>query len=67
MIKCKLVGEQPIFKRMYICWGALKKGLKNCRQFISLDGCHLKTICGGILLTAVGMILCLEWLANFLC
>ncbi|CAA0820099.1 MuDR family transposase, partial [Striga hermonthica] len=46
----------PFFKRMYICWEALKSGLREgCRPVICLDGCHLKTSCGRILLTAVGI------------
>lgn len=44
------------FKRLYICWGALKKGFhEGCRPVIGLDGCHLKGPHGGILLTAVGI------------
>ena len=43
------------FKRMYICYSALKKGWKvGCRPVIGLDGCFLKTVCGGQLLSAVG-------------
>lgn len=39
-----------------MCWGALKKGFLNgCRPIIFLDGCHLKTMYGGILLCAVGI------------
>ncbi|KAI8533338.1 hypothetical protein RHMOL_Rhmol10G0001100 [Rhododendron molle] len=41
------------FKRLYICWGALKKGFhEGCRPIIGLDGCHLKGPHGGISLTA---------------
>ncbi|KAL0409367.1 UNVERIFIED_CONTAM: hypothetical protein Sradi_1871100 [Sesamum radiatum] len=55
-IKSKLVGGLPQFKRLYICWGALKQGfLKGCRPIICLDGCHLKSSVGGILLSAVGI------------
>ena len=59
-IKEKLVPnkllEESKFKRIYICWGALKKGfLEGCRPIISLDGCHLKGPYGGILLTAIGV------------
>ncbi|XP_024167940.1 uncharacterized protein LOC112174404 isoform X2 [Rosa chinensis] len=49
-------GESRRFKRMYICYGALKKGwIDGCRPIIGLDGCHLKTVYKGILLTAVGI------------
>ncbi|KAK9929630.1 hypothetical protein M0R45_026723 [Rubus argutus] len=49
-------GESRRFKRMYICYGALKKGWREgCRPIIGLDGCHLKTVYKGILLTAVGI------------
>ncbi|KAK4383930.1 hypothetical protein Sango_3107200 [Sesamum angolense] len=55
-IKSKLVGGLPQFKRLYICWGALKQGfLMGCRPIICLDGCHLKSSVGGILLSAVGI------------
>ncbi|KAL6127042.1 hypothetical protein ACLB2K_075087 [Fragaria x ananassa] len=48
--------KQPIFKRMYICLGALKEGFKNgCRPILGLDGCHLKSPYGGQLLCAVGL------------
>ncbi|CAN1292145.1 hypothetical protein LINPERPRIM_LOCUS21435 [Linum perenne] len=43
------------FQRMYICFDSLKKGfLVGCRKIISLDGCFLKGLCKGELLTAVG-------------
>lgn len=43
------------FKRIYICYHALKEGWKlGCRPILGLDGCFLKTICGGQLLSAVG-------------
>lgn len=36
-------GNFAKFKRLYICWGALKKRfLEGCRPLIGLDGCHLK-------------------------
>ncbi|KAL8157247.1 hypothetical protein AgCh_002087 [Apium graveolens] len=42
------------FKRMYVFLGPLKEGfLHGCRPIIGLDDCHLKTLFGGILLTAV--------------
>lgn len=43
------------FKRIYICYHALKEGWKKgCRPILGLDGCFLKTVCGGQLLSAVG-------------
>lgn len=59
IIKAKPVVGNPNqnkFKRLYICWGALKDGLlEGCRPVIGLDGCHLKGPHGGVLLTAVGI------------
>ncbi|XP_040363008.1 uncharacterized protein LOC121049509 [Rosa chinensis] len=57
-IKCDFNNPQqaPIFKRMYICLGALKMGFRaRCRPILGLDGCHLKSAYGGQLLTAVGL------------
>ncbi|KAK8946345.1 hypothetical protein KSP39_PZI006942 [Platanthera zijinensis] len=57
-IQCKqsLKSDACIFKRLYICWGALKVGfLQGCRPIIGLDGTHLKTTNGGVLLCAVGV------------
>ncbi|CAN1821530.1 hypothetical protein LINPERHAP1_LOCUS29537 [Linum perenne] len=46
--------NEPYFQRMYICFDSLKKGfLAGCRRFISVDGCFLKGLCKGELLTAV--------------
>ncbi|XP_050231208.1 uncharacterized protein LOC126680193 [Mercurialis annua] len=43
------------FDFFYVCFDALKKGWKQgCRPVIGMDGCFLKTECGGQLLTAVG-------------
>ncbi|KAH7847990.1 hypothetical protein Vadar_032494 [Vaccinium darrowii] len=44
----------PTFQRMYICFDACKKGFQYCRPVIGVDGCHLKGLHGGILLSAVG-------------
>ncbi|KAK3016117.1 hypothetical protein RJ639_006151 [Escallonia herrerae] len=42
--------------RIYICLGGLKKGfLEQCRPVIGLDGCFLKGVCEGQILTAVGV------------
>ncbi|WOH13968.1 hypothetical protein DCAR_0933482 [Daucus carota subsp. sativus] len=47
--------DENRFQRMYVCYSALKKGWKaGCRPVIGLDGCFLKTVCGGQLLSAVG-------------
>lgn len=56
-IKCDFnEGQLPVFKRMYICLGALKMGFRaGCRSILGLDGCHLKSCYGGQLLTAVGL------------
>ncbi|GKC80364.1 transposase, MuDR, plant [Tanacetum coccineum] len=43
------------FSRFYVCFKGLKEGwLEGCRRVICLDGCFLKTICKGELLSAVG-------------
>ncbi|KAH7850197.1 hypothetical protein Vadar_029078 [Vaccinium darrowii] len=48
--------EMAKFKRLYICWGSLKRGFQlGCRPIIGLDGCHLKGPFGGIILTAVSI------------
>jgi hypothetical protein len=45
-----------LFKSLYVSLGACKRGfLVACRPLICLDGCHLKTKYGGIMLTAVGI------------
>ncbi|KAL0303113.1 UNVERIFIED_CONTAM: hypothetical protein Sradi_6179400 [Sesamum radiatum] len=45
----------PILQRMYCCFGGLKKGfLDRCRPFIGLDGCFLKGLHKGQLLSAIG-------------
>ncbi|KAJ4827878.1 hypothetical protein Tsubulata_039672 [Turnera subulata] len=43
-----------VFKRMYVCFHALKEGFKSCRPIIGLDGCFLKGSIRGQLLAAVG-------------
>ena len=45
----------PRFHRLYICFEACKEGFKKgCRPLIGLDGCFLKGLYGGQLLSAVG-------------
>lgn len=47
--------DPPKFRRFYVCYYALKAGWKaGCRPVIGLDGCFLKTVTGGQLLSAVG-------------
>ncbi|KAM0875264.1 hypothetical protein ACQ4PT_036948 [Festuca glaucescens] len=51
-----LLDDVGHFKRCYFSFDACKRGfLAACRPIIFLDGCHLKTKFGGILLTAIGM------------
>ncbi|XP_074335918.1 uncharacterized protein LOC141673051 [Apium graveolens] len=48
-------GDVSRFRRIYICYAALKKAWKDeCRPVLGLDGCFLKTVTGGQLLSAVG-------------
>ena len=48
-------GDAPHFQRMYVCYAELKKAWKEgCRPILGLDGCFLKIVCGGQLLSAVG-------------
>jgi hypothetical protein len=45
-----------LFLSMYVSLDAYKRGfLADCRPLIWLDGCHLKTKYGEIMLTAVGI------------
>lgn len=44
------------FESLYMSLDAAKRGfLASCRPVICIDGCHLKTRYGGIMLTAVGI------------
>ncbi|XP_074363780.1 uncharacterized protein LOC141704441 [Apium graveolens] len=48
-------GDANRFRRIYVCYAALKNGWTNsCRLVLGLDGCFLKTVTGGQLLSAVG-------------
>jgi hypothetical protein len=50
----KLDGN--LFSSLYVSLDACKRGfLAGCRPLICLDGCHLKTKYGGIMLTAIGI------------
>ena len=53
IMKCNADGlGNPKFKRMYVCLVACKKGfLAVCRPIIGLDGCHIKGLHQGHLLT----------------
>jgi hypothetical protein len=45
----------PVFKRIYICLDALKKGfIAGCRKVVGLDGCFFKRATNGELLCAMG-------------
>ncbi|KAJ9566824.1 hypothetical protein OSB04_002790 [Centaurea solstitialis] len=47
--------DQVYFDRFHVCLHGLKKGWKKgCRRIIALDGCFLKIVCQGELLTAIG-------------
>ncbi|KAJ9541248.1 hypothetical protein OSB04_027754 [Centaurea solstitialis] len=49
-------SESIRFKRIYICFGALKKGFKAAkRDFLGLDGAFMKGPFPGQILTAVGL------------
>jgi hypothetical protein len=51
-----LLDDQGHFRRCYFSFDASKLGfLAGCRPIIFLDGCHLKTKFGGVLLTAIGI------------
>nr|KAJ0221265.1 hypothetical protein LSAT_V11C200084130 [Lactuca sativa] len=44
------------FKRIYVCLGGMKKGFKAClRDFLGLDGAHMKGPYPGQILTTVGL------------
>lgn len=48
-------GRPLTFERMYFCFDAVEKSWKKgCRPIIGMDGCHLKGICKGQVLVAVG-------------
>lgn len=52
----KFKCDAGVFQAMYVCLAPLKEGfLAGCRNVISVDGCFLKGLYGGQLLTAVGV------------
>lgn len=49
-------GSRPRFQRIYVCLGPLKEGLmRACRPLIGVDGCHVKGLFPGQILTAIGV------------
>ena len=51
-----LLDDAGHFERCYFSFDACKRAfLAGSRPIIFLDGCHLKTKFGGILLSAIGM------------
>ncbi|KAG8375239.1 hypothetical protein BUALT_Bualt10G0079600 [Buddleja alternifolia] len=54
-VKNNLTDEER-FQRLYIGLRACKQGFKDgCRPMVGVDGCHLRGIHKGVLLTAVGL------------
>lgn len=50
------LSDEGQFQKYYFSFDACKRGfLLACRPIIFLDGCHLKTQYGGVLLSAIGM------------
>ena len=44
-----------LFDRFYVCFKGVADGwVEGCRRIIGLDGCFLKGVCRGQLLSAVG-------------
>ncbi|KAK8613007.1 hypothetical protein V6N13_104330 [Hibiscus sabdariffa] len=55
MVERPTAVDIPNFKRLYVCFSALKEGFKKyCRPVISLDGCFLKGPFKGEILSIVG-------------
>ncbi|XP_057418034.1 uncharacterized protein LOC130712214 [Lotus japonicus] len=55
IIKSTVGVHGPVFERIYIFFEATKTAFaKHCRPLIGLDGCFLKGLYGGQLLSAVG-------------
>ncbi|KAL4302080.1 hypothetical protein GQ457_10G012300 [Hibiscus cannabinus] len=55
MVERPTVDEKPKFRRLYVCFSALKEAFKKyCRQVISLNGCFLKGSFQGEILSTVG-------------
>ncbi|KAH7842834.1 hypothetical protein Vadar_009640 [Vaccinium darrowii] len=61
IIKTDLDTPEPTLQRMYFRVSAMKDGfLAGCRLTIGLDGCHLKGIFGGQMLTGTNVDCCWE-------
>ncbi|KAK8539438.1 hypothetical protein V6N12_043064 [Hibiscus sabdariffa] len=55
MVERPTAADIPNFKRLYVCFSALKEGFKKyCRPVISLDVCFLKCPFKGEILSVVG-------------
>ncbi|XP_057423086.1 uncharacterized protein LOC130717015 [Lotus japonicus] len=55
VIKSTVGSHGPVFERIYVCFAATKTAFaRSCRPLIGLDGCFLKGVYGGQLLSAVG-------------
>ncbi|CAH9088360.1 unnamed protein product, partial [Cuscuta europaea] len=56
ILTTRTIPDGPcLFQRIYCCFGAMKRGfLDGCRKIIGLDGCFLKGLLKGEILTAVG-------------
>ncbi|KAK8540777.1 hypothetical protein V6N13_068213 [Hibiscus sabdariffa] len=47
--------DEPIFKRLYVCFSSLKEGfIRYCRPILCLDGCYLKGTLKCEILAVVG-------------
>ncbi|XP_014522359.1 uncharacterized protein LOC106778870 [Vigna radiata var. radiata] len=53
-VKVDSENGQSVFQRFYVCLKACKVSFVCCRPFIGLDGCFLKGLYKGKLLTAIG-------------
>ncbi|WVZ13717.1 hypothetical protein V8G54_011283 [Vigna mungo] len=53
-VKVDSESGQSIFQRFYVCLKACKVSFVCCRPFIGLDGCFLKGLYKGELLTTIG-------------
>ncbi|XP_042487523.1 uncharacterized protein LOC122067749 [Macadamia integrifolia] len=52
----KVMSDPPIFERVFVYFKACINGfLKGCRPFIGVDGCQLKGMFGGVLLSAIAI------------
>ncbi|KAK2649706.1 hypothetical protein Ddye_017195 [Dipteronia dyeriana] len=50
------VHVNPMFERFFLCFHAMQIGfLKGCKPLIGLDGCHLSSEFGGVLLSAIAI------------